>query len=226
MGPAQGAWAGQRPEAAGPGGHTAGSLGKVPQLQLSLSCGRPPGPHGLMGAAHGHPQPLGADYAGHARLHFCALKDPCWQCPLPSRTLLRTSPLAAPEAKARPGWRRGRCYLLRYQHRTLGPEAQQLLRGWKGQEGGDVCRRRGGQDRSWFLGDGWHRWLWRDPNPDSSPRTYTPLWPGQAQSPESPGVGVLALPGSPCGRSLGCEEATFPQTPRAWYGQGDPRRDT
>lgn len=68
------------------------------------------------------------------------------------------------------GWLAG-CYLLGYQRRTLGPEAQQLLRRGERQEGGDVCGRWGGQRRSWFLRDGWHRRHCTGPNPHSSPRT-------------------------------------------------------
>lgn len=90
-------------------------------------------------------------------------------------SLCPARPFRAADAEA---WARGlrsrRCYLLGYQHRALGPEAQQLLRRGERQEGGDVCGGRRGQRGSWFLRDRWRRRHCRGPNPGPTPRTRGP----------------------------------------------------
>lgn len=153
--------------------------------------------------------------------------------PAPAQTpsCAGTSARAALAAEARAGWLQWCYYLLGYQHGALGPEAQQLLRGGEGQEGGDVCGRRGGQDRSWFLGGRQHRWLWRGPRPDSSPRRMPLTRAAQGSesriSPNSPRVrGLQRLPlVSSSHRSLWGVGKHFLQTPRAWCCQGDPWDD-
>lgn len=150
------------------------SPGKIPEFQSSLRCHRLTLPRSPSVFA------VGADICNHWSHPFTCVcvsyKKTTRGSPRPPKSRALPEPLLWQLRKPRPEqvWCRKCCYLLGYQHGTLGPEAQQLLRGGEGQEGGDVCRRRGGQDRSWFLGDRWHRWLCRGPDPDSLPRTYAP----------------------------------------------------
>lgn len=176
-------------------------LRKLPN-PLPLRCPRPTRPCGPS-CVHSVRTPV------PPLVRVCVRHNNAWQpCPHPAPSCAGTSAPAALGPRPERGWRQWRFYLLGYQQGTLGPEAQQLLRGGEGQEGGDVCRRRGGQDRSWFLGDGRHRWLWRGPRPNSLPRRMPLTWAAQGSesriSPGSPrvrGLQRLALVSSSC-RSL------------------------
>lgn len=102
---------------------------------------------------------------GHTHLHVYILEKSHLAAPLhpkltaspPNSTLLVPLLWQLQQPRRRQVWSQKRCYLLGYERRTLGPEAQQFLRRGESQEGGDVCGRWGGQHGSWFLRDGRHR---------------------------------------------------------------------
>lgn len=103
-----------------------------------------------------------------------ALPHPADSLPAPRLCALLVPSVRQTRKPGHGGLRSRRCYLLGYQHRALGPEAQQLLRRGERQEGGDVCRGRRGQRGSWFLRDRWRRRHCRGPNPGPTPRTRGP----------------------------------------------------
>lgn len=163
-------------EAAGPTEHIEGSLGMCVHVRekANSSClrsGRPVLP-GAQVCPHGRTR--SSTHLRITRESPAALPHPADSLPAPRLCALLVPSVRQTRKPGHGGLRSRRCYLLGYQHRALGPEAQQLLRRGERQEGGDVCGGRRGQRGSWFLRDRWRRRHCRGPNPGPTPRTRGP----------------------------------------------------